>query len=99
MTAIVDAIYSLYERTTTPRRRTPTASDGLASLCERYAWYEANSPRSRVISSLLARRMKYGSVHEDCIREELRILQDSGSSRIERGHWQIKGAGYRLTLW
>ncbi len=95
MTDIVNAIYSLYEQDHPKvlRARTPTASSGLASICLRYAWYEAHPTEPRVVSTLLRRRMWYGVVHEDNIRDELRFLQDKKTG------WEIKGAGMRLELW
>lgn len=94
MTNLAEAIYSLYEQdsSTVARRHLPTASSGLASICSRYAWYEANSPRASTINTLLRRRMEYGNIHEDHIRDEIRKLQ-------ERGGWELKGAGMRLSLW
>jgi hypothetical protein len=92
VTEIVQEIYDLYQqetRTGKRRGRKPTASDGLASLCSRYAWYEANSPRRGEIPALLRRRMDHGTQREEVIISEVRSLPN----------WKIKGVGLRIVQW
>ncbi len=100
-TQIADAIYTLYggklEDDDTPvevrkgRKRHLSASDGLASACPRFAWYEANSPVPRIVNPFLRRRFMYGSLHEDKMVQELSELSSLG--------WQIKGSQMNVTMW
>jgi len=93
MTQLAEAIMSLYEKeeTRAPRRRELSASDGLASACERLAWYEYNSPQPRGISNYLRRRFKYGNLHEDFIVDEC--------GRLPSDQWKIKGSQLNINLW
>ncbi len=91
---IVEAIFETYieEESSTPRKKRKrflTASDGLASACSRFAWYENNEPRRGTTSSFLKRRFKYGNIHEDFIVSEL----------SEAKGWRIKGGQMNLEMW
>ena len=93
MNSLVDDIFSLYSdgEGVPTRRRMVSASDGLASLCERYAWYEANSPIPRKIDTYLRRRFMYGKLHEDTMVSEI--------SRLEARGWRMKGFQLRVSMW
>ena len=72
-----------------PRRKVPTPSAGLATVCERYAWYNANKPLTSEDNAWLQRRFAYGNLHEDFIIKEIR----------ERLDWKVKGQQMNVKLW
>ncbi len=92
MNSLVEDIFSLYEKEESkPRSRMPSASNGLASLCERYAWYDMNSPKPRKINPYTGRRFMYGKVHEEIIVDEI--------SRLEEKGWRLKGSQLKVSMW
>jgi CRISPR/Cas system-associated exonuclease Cas4 (RecB family) len=97
MTRIVEAIMGLYEQTeqTYSRRRLPSASDGLASVCPRLAWYEYNTNVPTVFSPYLKRRFKYGNLHEDHIVDELSTVHTLDAFK----DWRIKGSQLNISMW
>ena len=72
-----------------PRRKVPSPSAGLATVCERFAWYNANKPLTSTDNPWLQRRFAYGHLHEDFIMKEIK----------ERLKWQVKGQQMRVKLW